>query len=122
MTYDITQAMGVNVTYGILIEQVTSGGPASTAGLKAGTTQATIDGNTINLGGDIVIGINGVRVRDGDDLSSYLRRVHTARTNCQPNDCTKQPNHEPISSTWNTPHPKHWNSIIEMASSSSFLF
>jgi S1-C subfamily serine protease len=64
--------MGVSVTYGVLIQQVTSGGPAANAGLKAGTTPATIDGNTITIGGDIIIAINGSRVRNGDDLSTYL--------------------------------------------------
>ena len=72
MTYDIANQMGVNVTYGVLIQQVTSGGPAANAGLKAGTTQATIDGNTINTGGDIIIAINGARIRNSDDLSTYL--------------------------------------------------
>jgi S1-C subfamily serine protease len=72
MTYDIAKQMGVTVTYGVLIQQVTSGGPAANAGLKAGTTPATIDGNTITVGGDIIIAINGARVRNGDDLSSYL--------------------------------------------------
>ena len=72
MTYDIANQMGVSVNYGVLIQQVTTGGPADNAGLKAGTTQATIDGNTITIGGDIITAINGSRVRNGDDLSSYL--------------------------------------------------
>ncbi len=72
MTYDIANQMGVKVTYGVLIQQVTSGGPAANAHLQAGTTQANIDGNTITIGGDIIIAINGSRVRNGDDLSTYL--------------------------------------------------
>jgi len=72
MSYDIASKMGVSVTYGVLIQQVTSGGPAANAGLKAGTKQATIDGNTITIGGDIIIAINGTRIRNGDDLSTYL--------------------------------------------------
>ena len=72
MTYDIATQTGVNVTYGVLLQQVTSGGPAANAGLKAGTTQTTIDGNTINTGGDIIIAINGARIRNSDDLSTYL--------------------------------------------------
>ena len=72
MTYDIAKQMGVSVTYGVLIQTVTSGGPAANAGLKAGTTQATVDGNTITIGGDIIIAINGARIRNGDDLSTYL--------------------------------------------------
>jgi S1-C subfamily serine protease len=72
MTYDIATAMKTTVTYGVLIQQVTSSGPAAQAGLKAGTTQAFVDGNTITLGGDIIIAINGNRIRNSDDLSSYL--------------------------------------------------
>ena len=72
MTYDIATQMKVSVTYGVLIQQVTSGGPADKAGIKAGTTQATVDGNTVVLGGDIIVGINGSRIRNSDDLSTYL--------------------------------------------------
>jgi len=72
MTYDIATAMKTSVTYGVLIQNVVSGGPAAQAGLKAGTTQATVDGNTITLGGDIITAINGNRIRNSDDLSSYL--------------------------------------------------
>jgi S1-C subfamily serine protease len=72
MTYDIATAMKTSVTYGVLLQSVVSGGPAAKAGLKAGTTQASIDGNTITLGGDIIVAINGNRVRYSDDLSSYL--------------------------------------------------
>ena len=72
MSYDIANYMGVNVTYGVLIQSVTTGGPAANAHLKAGTLQATIDGNTIRVGGDTIIGINGARIRNGDDLSTYL--------------------------------------------------
>jgi S1-C subfamily serine protease len=72
MTYDIATAMKTSVTYGVLIQGVVSGSPAAQAGLKAGTTQATVDGNTLTLGGDIITAINGNRVRNSDDLSSYL--------------------------------------------------
>ena len=38
MTYDIAAKEGYKVTYGLLVEQVTSGGPADKAGIKAGTS------------------------------------------------------------------------------------
>jgi S1-C subfamily serine protease len=72
MTYSIAEEMDVNSTYGILITQVTNGGPASTAGLKGYTGVATIDGSTIYLGGDIIIAINGYRIVDMDSLLTYL--------------------------------------------------
>ena len=61
MTFEIAQAMNTNVTYGVLITQVTSGGPADKAGLK---------------GDDIIIAINAtyiaMRIRSMDDLSTFL--------------------------------------------------
>jgi S1-C subfamily serine protease len=72
MTFGIAQAMKTNVTYGWLITQVTSGGPADKAGLRGGTTLAQIAGNSVTIGGDIVIAINGTRITNMDDLSTYL--------------------------------------------------
>jgi S1-C subfamily serine protease len=61
MTFEIAQSMNTNVTYGVLITQVTSGGPANKAGLK---------------GDDIIIAINAtsiaMRIRSMDDLSTFL--------------------------------------------------
>ena len=72
MTYGIAQAMKVNVTYGWLIAQVTSGGAADKAGLTGGTTQAQVEGSTVTIRGDIITAINGTRIKNGDDLSAYL--------------------------------------------------
>jgi S1-C subfamily serine protease len=72
MTYDIAKAMNLNVTYGVLIEQVTSGGPAAKSGLKAGTRQAIIDGTSLYVGGDVIVAINGVNIVNFDSLSMYL--------------------------------------------------
>lgn len=72
MNYETAQAMNTTVTYGYLIAQVTSGGPAATAGLKGGTTQVIILGSTETIGGDIIIAINGTRITNTDALSSYL--------------------------------------------------
>lgn len=74
MTYKIAQAMNTNVTYGWLITKVTNGGPADQAGLKGGTTQTNIDGTATLVGGDIIVAINGYRIRNIDDLSTYLEQ------------------------------------------------
>jgi S1-C subfamily serine protease len=72
MTFGIAQAMGINVTYGWLIEQVTSGGPADKAGIRAGSNQVSIAGTTVTIGGDIVTAIDNHRITNNDDLSTYL--------------------------------------------------
>jgi len=72
MTSEIAKVMSTNVTYGWLIAQMASGGPAANAGLRSGTKQALIAGEWITIGGDIVIAINETRITNMDDLSTYL--------------------------------------------------
>ena len=72
MTYQLSQTMGTNVTYGVLIESVIPGGPASTSGLRAGTQNATIEQQQYIVGGDIIVSINGDRITNYDSFSAYL--------------------------------------------------
>jgi S1-C subfamily serine protease len=76
MTYEIAKTMDINVTYGWLIAQVTSGGPADEANLQGGTHQVTVAGQSVTIGGDIVIALNGIRITGIDDLSTFLEE-HT---------------------------------------------
>jgi len=77
MNFDIAKAIGANVTYGWLIATVTAGGPAAAAGLRGGTHQIVVGGQTVIIGGDIIVAINGVKITNLDDLSTYLEE-HTA--------------------------------------------
>ena len=72
MNYEIAKAMHTNITYGWLIIDVIKGGPADKAGLRGGTEEVEIAGERVTIGGDIIIGVNGVRVIGIDSLSSYL--------------------------------------------------
>jgi S1-C subfamily serine protease len=74
MDFETAQAMNTTVTYGWLISQVTSGGPADKVGLKGGTAQFVdlSSGTYVTIGGDIITAFNGTRIRGQDDLSSYL--------------------------------------------------
>jgi S1-C subfamily serine protease len=72
MTYYIAEEIGVNITYGWLIAQVTPGSGADQAGLKGGNQQITIIDETIIIGGDLIIAIDDNKVTNGDYLISYL--------------------------------------------------
>jgi len=72
MTYEIAKAMNTNVTYGWLITEVVTDGPADVAGLQSGTKQVLIAGEWIIIGGDIVTAVNEIRITGLDDLSTYL--------------------------------------------------
>lgn len=61
---------------GALIIDVTAGGPASKAGLLAGTDQTTINGNNVILGGDIITAVNDHAINSMDDLIAYIF-IHT---------------------------------------------
>lgn len=80
MSYELAQQEGTNVTYGALIESVASGGPASQAGLMGGNRTATIDGQQYNVGGDIIVSVNGTKIVNADALSTYLQE------NCLPGE------------------------------------
>jgi S1-C subfamily serine protease len=72
MSYSISEAMDVDVTYGWLIASVTSGGAADEAGLQGGTERSVVQDEWVVIGGDIIIAIDGNRIINGDALMSYL--------------------------------------------------
>jgi S1-C subfamily serine protease len=76
MTYAIAQSLGVNVTYGWLITQITDGGAAAQAGLQGGNQQVRVNDEWIMIGGDIIIAVDGTRIINGDTFMSYLEE-HT---------------------------------------------
>jgi len=78
MNYQLAQLQHTNVTYGVLIQNLTQGGPAQKAGLIAGTQTQTVQGVSYQIGGDIIIGVNGTKIITTDSLSSYLAEYATA--------------------------------------------
>jgi S1-C subfamily serine protease len=72
MSYALAQAVGTNVTYGVLIENVIPGGPASQAGLRGGTSSTVIEGSSYSIGGDVIVSINGTKIIDNNALATYL--------------------------------------------------
>jgi S1-C subfamily serine protease len=72
MTYQLAQAAGTNVTYGLLVQTTANGSPAAAAGLRGGTRSVTVEGQSYRIGGDIVVSINGAKIVNSDALASYL--------------------------------------------------
>lgn len=73
LTPALAQAAGLPEDQrGALVLGVTSGGPASQAGIQAGGRQVTVEGQPVNLGGDVIVAIDGLPVERFEDLVSYL--------------------------------------------------
>jgi serine protease Do len=45
---------------------------AETAGVQGGTKQVAVAGEYVVIGGDIVIALDGIRIKGIDDLSTFL--------------------------------------------------
>ncbi|MFB6213777.1 MAG: S1C family serine protease [Candidatus Nanohaloarchaea archaeon] len=71
---EIADAMGLESTKGFLVLEVVDGSPADRAGLKGGNETFKVDGREVELGGDVIVAINGKEMRDISDILLYLER------------------------------------------------
>jgi S1-C subfamily serine protease len=72
ITAEIAQALDLPVEQGVLVEQVFSGGPADSAGIKGATGQGTVAGESFPVGGDIITKVDGKDVTGMDEVISAV--------------------------------------------------
>lgn len=66
------EAMDLPVDSGAYISTVIEGGPSSRAGLRGSTGTDQVNGHIVEVGGDVVIGINGQPIATYEDLLIYI--------------------------------------------------
>jgi S1-C subfamily serine protease len=66
------QAMDLPVNKGAYISQVVQDGPADRAGLRGSQDEVTVEGRRTEIGGDIIVAINGQPVTSFDDILIYI--------------------------------------------------
>jgi S1-C subfamily serine protease len=69
---ELADQLGLAADYGVLIVQVVPGGAAAKAGLRGGNQRALLGNTPILVGGDLIVGIDGQRVEDMQDLSRVM--------------------------------------------------
>jgi S1-C subfamily serine protease len=74
ITSDVASALGLKVDNGVLVAAVTQGSPAAKAGLKGGSQQQQLQGQTLVAGGDIITAIDGKTVASMDDLIAIINQ------------------------------------------------
>ncbi|HEY8774089.1 MAG TPA: trypsin-like peptidase domain-containing protein [Gaiellaceae bacterium] len=72
ITRDLARVFRLPVSKGLLVQSVQPGSGAAKAGLKAGTTQVVLAGESYNLGGDIIVGAGGAPVVTLDRLRDVV--------------------------------------------------
>jgi 2-alkenal reductase len=60
------------VRQGVLIDTVVADSPAAKAGLQGGNSPRQVRGQTVCVGGDIIVAVNDVYIRDMDALLAYI--------------------------------------------------
>ncbi len=68
----LSEALGLPVTSGVLIAEISQGSPAEIAGLRGGNREVIVNGQAVCEGGDIIIAVNDTPVNNMDELTSYL--------------------------------------------------
>jgi S1-C subfamily serine protease len=72
---ELNEAMGLDPSQrGALVVNVVDVGPADQAGVREGTRSVVVDGTSITVGGDVIIGVDGRTVQDLYDVVVYLER------------------------------------------------
>lgn len=77
MTPGIAEELGLEEPRGFVVMDVVDGSPAAQAGIRGGDREVTIDGVPVQLGGDIIVGMDNMTVRKIDDILVYLQREKT---------------------------------------------
>jgi S1-C subfamily serine protease len=72
LTPAIAHAITLPVDRGVLVGLVRPGSPAAKAGLRGGSASATVDGETLTVGGDIIVSIDGHTVAQFSDLAETI--------------------------------------------------
>jgi serine protease Do len=62
----LARALNIPQKAGTLVEGVAAGSPASAIGLRPGNLKAQIAGQTLTIGGDIILAVNGILVGSPD--------------------------------------------------------
>jgi S1-C subfamily serine protease len=78
LTPSIAQTMGLpENTRGVLVQDVVADGPADKASLQASSEGKTVNGIPVQVGGDVIVSIDGHAIKDVPDLLVYLEN-HTS--------------------------------------------
>jgi S1-C subfamily serine protease len=72
ITPELARVFRLPVDAGVLVEGLVEGGPADRAGLRGGSTDVVVAGESHVIGGDVIVAIAGKRVSSLDELRDVL--------------------------------------------------
>ena len=73
ITSELAKALNLPVEEGVIVQSVVKDGPADKEGIEAGGTTATINGEEVRLGGDIITEVDGKKLKSMDELIEIVQ-------------------------------------------------
>jgi S1-C subfamily serine protease len=68
----VAEALNLDTDGGVLVQEVTEGGPAAEAGIKGGNEQVWDEGARVSTGGDVITAINGDETPTMEDVAALV--------------------------------------------------
>jgi S1-C subfamily serine protease len=72
--------LGIDAETGALISEVVDGGPADDAGLEGSDDQITFQGSQVDVGGDVILSVDGQRIVAESDLAELVSQRRPGTT------------------------------------------
>ena len=76
----IARIFNLPASQGLLVETVSAGSGAASAGLRGGSNQVVVEGESYQLGGDLIVKIDGLAVKDTARLREIIAAHKTGDT------------------------------------------
>ncbi len=76
---ELAAALNVPQASGLLITKASSKGAGSILGLQGGYIPANINGSQILIGGDIILKMAGIEIKDNNSLFSIREHIRTSK-------------------------------------------
>jgi serine protease Do len=80
LTGEIASLLNLPQEAGLLVQKVVPLSPADMMGLKGGQYEMEIEDETVLLGGDIILEVNGIEIKNDASLEKILLNLQKART------------------------------------------
>ncbi|MBN8868914.1 MAG: trypsin-like peptidase domain-containing protein [Solirubrobacterales bacterium] len=68
----LAEKLGLDTDQGAIVSQVVKGGPAEAAGIKGGDREMIFQGATYDVGGDVIVAVDGVPIEHAEDLGRLV--------------------------------------------------
>ncbi len=68
----LADKLGIDAETGAMVAEVVKGGPADEAGIKGGDKDLIFQGATYDVGGDVIVALNGITIEHAEDLGRMV--------------------------------------------------